>query len=395
LAFTRNPATGLPATYEGTAAVDTLILADEASEITINGLGDDDIIVVSARALAANALSSYKIYGNDGDDAISITAAQLSASTVQGGSGDDAITFSAGANLVGSVARGGADDDAIFVSSLNSSTVNGNLGTDTITVTGNAFSSRVYGGSDNDTINIDARIARDTRFNGSKGGDTLIVSRFADISNSSVFGGEGNDRLTVAAGNASTLYLSGDKGNDTITAAAVTVGGSVFGGEGDDVINVNGTAAADSFLVIGGTGADDITVGVGTDTIEFNRGDSLAATTAAFAGANLAVTDTVTFGNSVDLITGFTTGTDELQIDFNAPAAITAFGAGTALSTRMATTGIIEFSGTRVGNTFTFDGTNTDFLYVIGGGNQEISIGLQSSTNIFISDTQLAIGDFT
>ena len=46
MAFTRNPATGLPATYEGTNNPDQLILLDQASDITISGLDADDNIVI-------------------------------------------------------------------------------------------------------------------------------------------------------------------------------------------------------------------------------------------------------------------------------------------------------------------------------------------------------------
>ena len=398
--FTRSPESGAPATYTGTDAIDTLILADQPSEITISGLEENDIIVVSAAALAANSLSAYKVYGNDGADFISVTSAQLSGSTVQGGAGNDAINFTANAVVNTSVIRGGADDDVISASNLQGATVNGNLGSDTITVTGAVFSSRVYGGSENDVIAISGATAIQSRFNGSKGADTIAVDAGSVITGSSVFGGEGADVITVAVGNGSTLFLSGDKGDDTITATGVTVGGTVLGGIGDDNIAVGGTAAADTFTIDAGEGADSVIVGTGTDAITFAQGDSVAAAGnsqfggAAGTGTALTVTDFIQFNNGVDTISGFTSGTDSIDISIAVPAAITNLDAS-ALSTQMAATGISEFTGTFAGNTFTFDSVlGTDFLYVIGGSNRAISTGLFNNSNILVSDNALALADF-
>ena len=304
--FTRSPESGAPATYTGTDAIDTLILADQPSEITISGLEENDIIVVSAAALAANSLSAYKVYGNDGADFISVTSAQLSGSTVQGGAGNDAINFTANAVVNTSVIRGGADDDVISASNLQGATVNGNLGSDTITATGQV-QRRVYGGSENDVISITGATAIQSRFNGSKGADTIAVDAGSVITGSSVFGGEGADVITVATGNASTLFLSGDKGDDTITATGVTVGGTVLGGIGDDNIAVGGTAAADTFAIDAGEGADSVIVGTGTDAITFAQGDSVAAAGNSFGG--VAGTGTVrqpqTSSSSTTVLTPF------------------------------------------------------------------------------------------
>ena len=400
LAFTRSPETGSPATYTGTSAIDTLILADQASSINISGLGANDNIVVSGAALAASALTDFKVYGNAGDDTITVNAAQLSLSTVQGGAGDDRVSFTGTANALASVIRGGADDDTIAIGSSNQSTVNGNLGSDTLTITGNTFNSRIYGGAANDTININGAVATGTRFNGSKGADTLNVNAAANITNASVFGGEGADAITVAATNASTVYLSGDKGNDVITATGLTVGGSVFGGEGNDTVNVSGAAAADTFAIDTSVGADSVTVGVGTDTITFDRGDSVASTATSFNNANTVDTNTiVTFGDGVDIITGAATTIDEIDIDMAVPAAFTALNA-VARTTVLGAGVIGNATGTIVGNQFTFLGAGQDQLIIVGGGGLTIEQNLASSTNIFLVEAgagnaaDLVIGDF-
>jgi len=415
LAFTRNPVEGFPATYEGTNEIDTLILADQPSDITINGLDAADVINVSAAALAANALSNYKIYGNDGGDTISVNAGQLATSTVQGGAGDDAITFTANANALGSVIRGGADDDTISVSDLNSTTVNGNLGTDTITVTGNAFSSRVYGGSENDTINIDGVTSRDTRFNGSKGADFLNVRTDSNLTSSSVFGGEGADQIvtvtTGGTGLTSTFYFSGDKGDDLIRINFVSNDGTVNGGEGIDTITVGNAAdtsdRTDIVSIDASTGADTVTVaGASTKDITFDRGDSVAATavqqgtslaaitpTAAIVVDNLTEGNVVRFGNGVDVITGFTTGTDLVDVDITVPAAVT--NGVAAAGTTYAANAIVEIRGTWAGNGFSVAAAGADYLYVIGGSNLTASAMLTNTSNAFVSTgAQLAITDF-
>ena len=178
-------------------------------------------------------------------------------------------------------------------------------------------SAAVYGGSENDAAISSTAIQ--SCFNGSKGADTIARRR---LRHHRIFRLRWRrcDVITVAVGNGSTLFLSGDKGDDTITATGVTVGGTVLGGIGDDNIAVGGTAAADSFTIDAGEGADSVIVGTGTDAITFAQGDSVAAAGnsqfggAAGTGTALTVTDFIQFNNGVDTISGFTSGTDVLDI---------------------------------------------------------------------------------
>ena len=385
LAFTRTPASGLPATYEGTNDPDQLILLDQASDITISGLDADDTIVIGTGALAVAALSNYKVYGNDGDDAISQTGGQLANSTIQGGNGEDTIFFDSG-NSLQSIIRGGADNDTITVGGLNQTTVNGNKGTDTIRVTGNAFSSRVFGGSENDRIFVAGNVvARDSRFQGSKGADTITVATGANITGSSVFGGEGNDTLNVTS-NSSTLYVSGDLGNDIINAT--NLGGnnsSIFGGDGTDIASVSATGDTDSTYTYMGAGGDTLTIGgLSENTVVFNRGESIAASASAIAAATVTNADTITFNNGVDRVTGFVSGIggDVFDIDIDTDAAafdiIDGVGAAGALSSSQ----VYFFRGTMAGNVFTVDNAaGTDSLLVTGGQNLSGQALLGSTTS--------------
>jgi Ca2+-binding RTX toxin-like protein len=399
LAFTRTPAAGFPATYEGTDGIDTLVLLDQPSDIRINGLGENDVITVGAAALAVSAISNFKIYGNDGSDTISITAASLSSSLVQGGSGEDRIVFSA-VNSLNSTIRGGAGNDTLFAGNMNQSTANGSNGDDLITVVGNVFSSRVFGGADNDTIQIFGVNSRNSRFNGSKGADRIEVSAGANLTLSSVFGGEGNDLITSTAANTSEGYYSGDLGNDVLTLSHTTAVGTpivvtALGGDGNDLITVNAGTNEVTYEVTGGTGADQIFLaGVGIDNLTFNRGDSVASTDQLFTGATLAAADTITFANGVDTITGFATTIDDINVDIAVPTVLTNIN-GFTLNTVLLSTGIFEVSGTLTGNVFAADNSGTDFLYIVGGGGLTVDQALRTSSNIFISDNALAIGDFS
>ncbi len=149
-----------------------------------------------------------------------------------------------------------------------------------------------------------------------------------------------NDTYTIGAGDFSINGLGGDdtittgSGNNTVT----TVGGndSITTGAGNDFIfagNGNNTVNAGDGVnqVQTGTGNDTITTGSGADAIGSGAGDDIIRTG---AGADLvasgaggdsidlgvdSVKDTVVFeasaaANGSDVITGFTTGVDKLDL---------------------------------------------------------------------------------
>lgn len=422
MTFTRNPATGTPATYTGTDEVDSLVLIDQASQITIRALDADDSIIVTGQALTVGAgtraLSAYTIYGNDGDDSITISASALSGSLIQGGSDDDTI------NLVGSatgvltasntIIRGGADDDSITVSGLSFSTVNGNAGSDTITVTSVMSNSRVFGGADNDTINLRGRMLA-TNANGSNGSDTINIGTTAQLSMvaSTIFGGAGHDFI-FAANNDNDLTVSGDDGNDVITFGATTADGdnSITTGSGTDTVTL--TNATGDNTINTGIDADLITfadAANGNNTVVFDRGDSVAATATNAAGI-MEDDDTVTFGDGVDRITNFTSATDEIDVDFTAVAATAVDGVevndsigvildDADLNTVLNANAIYNLTGALVGNTFTAalanaagtTGTGVG-IYFLSGQNQTLGDALLTSTNMIYSSVALAFADF-
>jgi len=117
---------------------------------------------------------------------------------------------------------------------------------------------------------------------------------------------------TVPLTNAVTaVTMHGGAGIDTFTGGLLA--DTINGNAGNDILS--GGNGADT--IDGGLGADNITDGAGGDTITTGANgdtvnmtvDSVAATSTNFAAATVAVGDTMTFGNGVDVITDFTAGT--------------------------------------------------------------------------------------
>lgn len=106
--------------------------------------------------------------------------------------------------------------------------------------------------------------------------------------------------------------MTGGSGGDTFTGGLLA--DTISGGAGDDTLvggngadTIDGGTGADT--VTGGAGGDTMTGGAGQDTFAAAWGTGLAATSTNFAGATVAVGDTMTFGNGVDIVTDFTAGT--------------------------------------------------------------------------------------
>ena len=172
------------------------------------------------------------------------------------------------ANGVGVLGGGGVDTiSATFgVVSANASVANtfsgakvgGNKGADELYV-------RVIGTSD------------EVRVNGNSGNDTVTVSAEADNVSFAVAGGKGDDLITAAfvGGNSSdAATVAGSLGNDTVNVkfSGGHVSGLLLNGaSGDDslVFSNQGAviSAGQNLELLGGTGADTITVNLGADLV--------------------------------------------------------------------------------------------------------------------------------
>jgi len=310
---------------------------------------------------------------------------------------------------------GGKGNDFVGGAGISNGELNGNIGDDTIVVDNESFATAgfnmyVGGGQGNDQISINGNFTNSI-IDGNKGTDTIIIED-GTHSGTSVNGGEGGDILRVESGSSSKgLMLNGDLGNDTILSIGGN-GSTVTGGEGNDTI-VTSSDSGETSLVDAGVGADIIVSddSAAVETIIFESGDSVAATKNNFSTTpGSTIQDgTITFGNKVDVITGFndTAINDNIDIDFKA-AGFNLISAAEANTTILETNEIYAVQGTASADFGTFkvdigvvDTTTntvvsggTDFLYIVGGSNLTLGQVFTSSDNMFVSDALIATSQF-
>jgi Ca2+-binding RTX toxin-like protein len=177
----------------------------------------------------------------------------------------------------------------------------------------------------------------------------------------------GDASFTLGAVTASTqVDASGLKGVFTVgsgTPYAID-GGNIQSGSGNDVITagagaqtINGGAGNDT--ITGGAGADLITGGTGADTFVTGAAGASVAASANTLNGTIANGQTLTFGNGVDVITDFVSGTDKL--DVATAATVATSGIGLAANTDLATDTTYTILGTYNAATkvFTVDSTAT------------------------------------
>jgi len=191
-----------------------------------------------------------------------------------------------------------------------------------------------------------------------QGKETEYAIRAFPLGENTVTGGDNVDTFTGFGNPDSTVNFDGGAGDDILT-----------GGAGNDTL-------------IGGAGADNLTGGAGVNTFVFNTGDSIASTANTLTAAGVAVGDTITFGNNVDIIGDFVPGAVNGSIFDGANAGLPQ--AGLARATNAFTAGATYFlSGNFIGNTFsvTANGVGFDTLIVEGSASN-----LEASANITILD---------
>jgi hypothetical protein len=413
LAFTRNPSDTdvSPATYTATGASDLLII-DQQRDIAVDGSDKSDVIRISAAALSSNALYDFDVRGFAGKDTINIDAALIQNSTINGNIGADTITAGVGGrngSLNGSFILGGKDDDKLRAINISDGEVNGNLGNDLLEIAGGeaSFNASIRGGQGQDTIELETGSNfQNSSIFGDKGRDKIEIFGTGNFKNTTVFGGEDNDTINVVAGAAAEgLNLEGNKGNDTIFALGA---GSVTvkGGEGNDRIATGNLLGADNTAnLTGGVGADSITLDVfntEVNTVNFNSGDSIAASAVKFANiananGQIVANDTVTFGKGIDTITGFDKTVDKFDIDFTAKGGSITNVQNLTFSSVLASDKIYElngtFSGSSTNGSFTVNG-GTDSIYIVGGGNETLANVFKNNTNMFQSDLAVNFSNF-
>jgi len=299
LAFTTTVGAG-GTSLIGTSGVDTTTFAPGtlATAVWIGAQGDTDFVT-----LQTNQANNYTIYGGGGVD--TITAAGLRNSILKADDGNDVITINTNALQDSTVSGLEGNDNITIDSNVNGALVNGNNGTDTLNVGTSAAltlsnNGKIVGGQGNDTFTVgsagNAVTLTSGLINGQDGDDTITIANIANMTfggGATIFGGQGSDIITQTDNSRSVV--SGDLGADNIT----TGGGNdtVFGGDGNDRITAAG-------------GADSVIGGSGIDTFASTNATSVASTANTLTAGGILATETITFGNGVDVITDFSAGSN-------------------------------------------------------------------------------------
>jgi Ca2+-binding RTX toxin-like protein len=290
---------------DGGDGFDHLILLDSAAvnwnlatknvEVVLANLGNDTLN-------AAGLTSSIILYGNDGNDAITLGSGGgygfggEGADTVIGGTGADVLLGGAGADSL----DGGAGNDVLYIDAADGNAFQGgdggdyaivetadavnltllgrgievviaNAGNDVIDARGTAVSMAIYGGAGDDRI-----YAGDgsTILEGMDGNDVLIGGAENDIlfggfGDNFLFGGGGDDLFYITSlnpgGGFSTNILYGGEydADDWSSGIRVVI---PAGGPGIDTVSVVGTAG--TFVTLGYNGIDIAIGNAGADNIE-------------------------------------------------------------------------------------------------------------------------------
>ncbi|MCX7096245.1 MAG: Ig-like domain-containing protein, partial [Methylobacter sp.] len=176
---------------------------------------------------------------------------------------------------------------------------------------------------------------------------------------------DGGSHLTsvnaTAAGGAQTI-ISTSTGDVTINATSGDGAVNITTGTGNDTISLFATTAAGANSITSGAGADTVNLYTNfssVDTIVQANGDSKAMTVNTTSSI-IATGETITFGNGLDIIHGFTGGVDHLDVG-TPGAAVSGLGMSEIAFTAAKT---VFLSGAYSGGVFTIadDATGADTL---------------------------------
>jgi Ca2+-binding RTX toxin-like protein len=365
---------GLANTLVGNAAANTLDGGD-GNDTLVGNAGNDHLIGGAGNDQLQGGADADRLDGGLGDDKLD---GGTGADAMAGGAGNDTYTVDDRGDVVDETDGAGRDAGgtdtvtasvsfaltgrAAFVEKLTlsgSAAIDGTGNALANTLTGNAAANLLDGGDGNDTLVGNAGA---DRLIGGAGNDLLQGGADADR----LVGGSGDDRLdggtgsdVMAGGAGNDTYVvdvrtdvvdetdgSGRDagGTDTVTASVsyalsgtaafvenLTLSGSAaIDGTGNGLANtIVGNAAAN--LLSGGAGDDTLNGGAGDDSLFGGAGKDVLI---GGAGADRFVFDA--FGDGLDTIADFVSGTDRLVFDHHGFAGLAAGAAphlaiGTAL----------------------------------------------------------------
>ena len=262
----------------------------------------------SLHVVGTNAVGKFTLTGGAGNDTL---VGGKGLDTITGGLGTDNITTGADADIVIFTP---ADSPPVYTGIKKTAT-----GTDTVADNGTAATTAVL---QFNITSTDATWAMDHIMVGTAG---------ATIANSVASATQGNTDGYAAAAvlvHTGATAAAGVNTADPVDVAVImNTPLNVAQARAVSQINITGTGAADTITtganndtinggvgddtVTGGEGADSYIVSSGDDTVVHADGAGPAMTADSFAGAAIAAGDTLTFGNGLDIVTGFEAGTGE------------------------------------------------------------------------------------
>ncbi len=307
----------------------TTTTADEVANVAALTLAEFATVNIDATAanltltgdLTATEATSFVITG---DENVTFTqvVGKSTGSTINAAALTGVLTyaFDATANLAETVTSGTGNDIFTVSAASNSGntfSVTSGTGTDTVTMTA-ATNITYNGGAGVDTLKLDAATTLDF----STSTLSLTAVEQLDI--------DGGITVSAAILDGVTMLIAatdGDVANDVLTIKMNDVDfngsslafASSFGAAGTDSVAIDGSAIALAQTITGTSKNDTITTSSGGDTITAGEGIDTITAGAGTDVINLtettSVLDTVVIDNSntgVDVITGFTQGTDKI-----------------------------------------------------------------------------------
>jgi len=366
------------------AAIHQLILAaTTATSLVVtgnNGLnlsntGNVAITNFDASGVVGNSTTASTFVAATTDSAanLAVTFASANSSTtaavtIKGGAGNDSLS---GLATIDTISGGGGND--IIAGGTGADVLDGGTGIDTVSYADvTASTSHSLTNVAGMVINLSASTVTAatlaTAMATAAGPTAPVIGGGAGVSGSDSAAGTGSYLAVSAATSIATMVRDTLTGFESVTGSALRdyiVASSTTGG------TIQGALGAD--YIIAGTGVDTFLFG---DLVGANGGDGVTATASGVAGGTSTIWDldeTLTFGNGVDIISGFTPGAtgDIIKgVDAGAPTAALSLAAGATTGLAAGTT--YYLSGNYVQSTGIFtvkaNGSGTSTLIIEGEG---------------------------
>jgi Ca2+-binding RTX toxin-like protein len=242
-------------------ALDNRFFGFAGDDVLRGGDGDDRLDGGPGNDTLDGQSGSDTLFGAAGDDVLvgGVDPDFDGHDRLFGGTGNDVL-------INGHEMRGQDGDDAFLFEGMDGPDVFGGNGDDHAVVNGTASLARLFGGSGNDSLTLDADPTGSTGTVLGEAGDDTIS---ANVELGTVRGGNGDDTIS---GVFDSGTARGDEGNDVLSFDGLSI--RLFGGRGDDVLtHADRFQGDENFTFNGGRGEDVLRGGSGLDAFVFSLND--------------------------------------------------------------------------------------------------------------------------